>query len=84
MRTQVRKIGNSSGTIIPAQLLKQMHLNEGDSLDVVIGEGCIVIRPVKEKPKYTLSELLAKCDPAAPIDSELEAWEQMAPAGDEV
>ena len=84
MLTQVRKIGNSAGTIIPAPLLKELRLREGDSVDVSIEDNCIVIKPVSAKPKYTLDELLTKCDPHAPQDKELDDWEKTTRLGNEI
>ncbi len=81
MLTQIRKIGNSAGAIIPAHLLKQLKLSEGDSIDVTVGDGYIIIKSATDKPKYTLAELLRKCNPNAPIVKELDAWEQAAPVG---
>ena len=34
MQTLVRKIGNSTGTIIPAAILKKHNLKEGDRVDI--------------------------------------------------
>lgn len=84
MLTQVRKIGNSAGTIIPAPLLKELKLREGDSIDVSVEDNCIVIKPVNAKPKYTLDELLTKCDTQAPKDKELDDWEKTTPLGNEI
>lgn len=84
MRTTVRKIGNSAGAIIPAHVLKQLKLSEGDTVDVSVKDGCILIRSAKDKPKYTLAELLAKCNPEGPTVTDLEIWEQSTPVGKEV
>ncbi len=84
MQTQVRKIGNSAGTIIPAAILKTLHLKEGDCVDIYDEKGRIVIVPSKNKPQYTLDELLAKCDETAPMPQELIDWENLQEVGNEV
>ncbi|HSX51010.1 MAG TPA: AbrB/MazE/SpoVT family DNA-binding domain-containing protein [Cellvibrio sp.] len=84
MLTQVRKIGNSAGAIIPAPVLKELKLREGDSIDVSIVDNCIVIKPTHEKPRYTLDELLKKCNPNAPKNKESDAWESITPVGNEI
>ena len=38
----------------------------------------------KEKPRYTLEELIAKCDPDAPMPQELTNWDNINPVGNEV
>jgi antitoxin ChpS len=84
MLTQVRKIGNSAGAIIPAPVLKELKLREGDSIDVSVSDNCIIIRPATGKPKYSLEDLLKKCNPKAPKNKELDDWDQIKPAGNEI
>ncbi|MDX3774723.1 AbrB/MazE/SpoVT family DNA-binding domain-containing protein [Chromatiaceae bacterium AAb-1] len=84
MLTHVRKIGNSAGTIIPAQMMKALNLKEGDALSIEEQEGKIVISPAKTRPKYKLEDLLAQCDPNAPMPEELIEWERTAPVGKEI
>lgn len=83
MQTLVRKIGNSAGTIIPATLLKKLNLKEGDRVDIQDDDGRIVIVPNRAKPKYTLTELLAKCDESAPMPQELVDWDNAQEVGNE-
>lgn len=84
MRTTIRKIGNSAGAILPAAILKKLNLSEGDSIEVSEDGKRIVIEPCNEKPKYTLSELVAQCDENAPMPKELEEWGNIQPVGREV
>ncbi|MFC3116185.1 AbrB/MazE/SpoVT family DNA-binding domain-containing protein [Cellvibrio fontiphilus] len=84
MLTQIRKIGNSAGAIIPSSLLKELKLREGDSVDLSVVDNYIVIKPTNTKPKYTLDELLNKCNPNAPKNKELDAWEKIKPTGNEI
>ncbi len=60
MRTQVRKIGNSLGSIIPAVFIKQLSLTEGADIDVKAEANRIIIEPVSNKHlPFTEQELLS-------------------------
>lgn len=84
MQTQIRKIGNSKGTIIPASILHKLNLKEGDSLDIQDDNGQIIIQLLKDKPSYTLDELLARCDMSADvINDDLTAWDNASAVGNE-
>ncbi|MGO2344122.1 MULTISPECIES: AbrB/MazE/SpoVT family DNA-binding domain-containing protein [Vibrio] len=53
MRTQVRKIGNSLGNIIPSAMVRQLELKEGSELEVKSEGGKIIIEPIKRhRPKF--------------------------------
>ena len=57
MRTQVRKIGNSLGNIIPAAFIKQLGLVEGADIEVKADGNKIIIEPVKRpKKRFPFSE----------------------------
>jgi antitoxin MazE len=47
MRAQVRKMGNSSGIIIPKPILSQIGVEAGDDLDLSLSEDRIVLRPAR-------------------------------------
>ncbi len=83
MQTVVRKIGNSTGTIIPASLLKKLDLKEGDRVDIQDDNGRILITPNRTRSQYTLTELLAKCDESAPMPQDLVDWETSSEVGNE-
>jgi antitoxin MazE len=51
MRAPVRKMGNSSGVIIPKPILMQIGVEAGDDLDLSVDEGRIVLAPVKRHPR---------------------------------
>jgi len=57
MHTNIRKWGNSAGTIIPANILQEAGLEIGDALDVQVVEGKVLLSPVDAE--LTLEELLA-------------------------
>ena len=47
MWAAVRKLGNSSGVIIPKSLLNELGVAVGDPVEVTLEEGRIVLMPVK-------------------------------------
>ena len=47
MRAPVRKMGNSSGVIIPKPILTQIGVELGDDLDLSLDDGRIVLVPAK-------------------------------------
>ncbi len=51
MRARVRKLGNSSGVIIPKPILSQIGIETGDDLDLSLEEDRIVLAPVKRHPR---------------------------------
>ncbi len=57
MHTNIRKWGNSAGTIIPATILQEAGLEIGDALDAQVVEGKVILSPVEGE--LTLEELLA-------------------------
>ena len=52
MRTQVRRIGNSLGNIIPATFIRQLGLVEGADIEVNTEGNKIIIEPVKRQKKW--------------------------------
>lgn len=56
MRAAVRKLGNSSGIIIPKSLLAEFGVAAGDTLDMTIEEGRIVLAPVKRHARAGWAE----------------------------
>ena len=47
MRTAVRKLGNSSGVIIPKSLLRELDVTVGDAVDLALEAGRIEIGPIR-------------------------------------
>lgn len=46
MHTAIRKIGNSRGVILPAAVLAECGIKDGDALDLTLEQGALVLRPV--------------------------------------
>jgi antitoxin MazE len=56
MRTAVRKLGNSSGVIIPKSLLAELGVAIGDVVDMSSEQGRIVLVPVKRQARAGWAE----------------------------
>jgi antitoxin ChpS len=81
MKSQLRKIGNSTGAIFPAVLLNKLGLSAGD--DIVFEQEGDKVFIASSKPKYKLDDLLAKCDESAPMPIDLTQWDELQPVGNE-
>jgi antitoxin ChpS len=85
MELSIRKLGNSAGIILPSALLRALNLSVGSTVNAEQVKGKLVLTPAAAtKPRYTLSELMAQCDPNAPVPEDMKAWDLMAPVGKEV
>lgn len=82
MELSIRKLGNSAGLILPATLLRTLNLSVGSSVKAEQVEGALILTPTA-KTRYSLSELVARCDAKAPAPKDMAAWDEMTPAGKE-
>lgn len=82
MELSIRKLGNSAGIILPAALLRSMHLSVGSSVTAEQVKGKLVLTPAA-KPRYTLAELVAQCDSKAAPPKDMQGWNAMASVGRE-
>lgn len=51
MRTTLRKLGNSSGVIIPKAMLAELEIAIGDPIDIALDDGRIAITRIKRNPR---------------------------------
>ena len=56
MRTAVRKMGNSSGVIIPKPILAQIGVEAGDDLELSLDDGRLVLTPARRHPRAGWAE----------------------------
>lgn len=76
----LRKVGGSVMVAIPPALLDVANLAAGSEVAVSVEGGKLVIAP-RQKPKYTLQELLAQCEGSAPLSKEDREWLSSPPVG---
>ncbi|GMV30596.1 MAG: hypothetical protein AMXMBFR59_27210 [Rhodanobacteraceae bacterium] len=81
--THLRKVGGSVMLAVPPALLDVLHLTAGARVGLAVDKGRLMIKPCT-RPRYTLDELLAQCDPSAdPSQHELE-WLDAPAVGHEL
>jgi antitoxin ChpS len=81
--TNLRKVGGSIMLAVPPALLDILHLRPGVKVGIAIESGRLVVEP-QQRPRYTLDELLAQCDPKAARNKEDREWLDSKPAGAEL
>jgi len=59
--TQVSKWGNSLGVRLPKSVAGEVQLGEGDTVQLSVDNGTIVIRPSRRR--YSLEELVGRITP---------------------
>lgn len=63
MKLALKTWGNSLAIRIPAQLTKELGVVDGSIVEAHEESGKLILTPIREKPKYTLSELLEGLTP---------------------
>ena len=71
MRTAIRKLGNSSGVIIPKSLFSEIGAAIGDALEINLEDGRIVSVPVKRRPRTGWAEASQEI---ATAGDDIDAW----------
>ena len=63
--TNLRKVGGSVMLAVPPALLELLRLQPGAKVGIAVESGRLVVKP-QPRRRYTLDELLARCDPKKP------------------
>ena len=71
--TNLRKVGGSVMLAVPPVLLDQLQLKAGATVALAVDGERLVVQ-TRPKPRYTLEELLAKCDYSQPMTPEEREW----------
>jgi len=82
----LRTVGNSVAVVIPKQWLSVLGLAAGEKVEMKM-EGNRLTMQAKQKTtrkKYKLADLLAKCDPNAPMPTAITEWDNMPAVGNEI
>jgi antitoxin ChpS len=80
--TNLRKVGGSVMMAVPPAILEIRQLGAGSTVGVTIENGRLVVAPQRVK-RPTLDDLLAECDPKAPLPSDWE-WTDAPAVGGEL
>lgn len=81
--TNLRKVGGSVMLAVPPALLDILHLGPGAEVGIAVESGRLIVEPQK-RPRHTLDELLAQCDPNAARTKEELEWLSDKTIGDEL
>jgi antitoxin ChpS len=81
--TNLRKVGGSVMLAVPPALLEILRLRPGAKVGVAVERGRLVVQAQK-RPRYTLEELLAQCNPKAVRTRGEREWLSDKPVGDEL
>lgn len=81
--TNLRKVGGSVMLAVPPAMLDQLHLKAGATVGLAVDGERLILKP-HPKPRYTLDELLAKCDYSQPMLLEDREWLDAPPVGREL
>jgi antitoxin MazE len=79
MRAAIRKLGNSSGVIVPKSMLAEIGLAAGDPVDLSLEDGRIAITPVKRRPREGWAQAF---DEIGDLGEDDRAWLEFPNAAD--
>ncbi|MCY3596005.1 MAG: antitoxin [Rhodospirillales bacterium] len=81
--TNLRKVGGSVMLAVPPALLDFLNPGVGAKVGIGVEDGRLIVEPTT-RPRYTLEELLARCDDAAAPSAEDRAWLHAKPVSNEL
>lgn len=79
----LRTVGGSVMMAIPKAILEALGLSANEKVGLSVADGRLVVEPTP-RPRYSLADLVAQCDPGAPASKEEREWMNLEPVGDEV
>jgi antitoxin ChpS len=79
----LKKVGGSVMLTLPPAFLDALQVAAGSQVGMTIDNGQLIVKP-QGRHRYTLAELLAQCDPDAPLSDEDREWLEAPAAGREV
>ena len=60
MIAKIQKWGNSQGLRFPRELLRQAHVDVGDTVDISVEKGGFIVKPTSvRRGKYRIRQLLS-------------------------
>lgn len=80
---KLRKVGGSVMLAVPPALLDVLRLRPGAKVGIAMESGRLIVE-TQRRPRYTLEQLLAQCNPAAARTGEQHRWVRDRRAGREL
>lgn len=81
--THLRKVGGSVMLAVPPAILDLLSLAVGAKVDIGVESGRMIVKP-RERPKYTLDELLAQREETDTLSTDDRSWLEAKPVGREL
>lgn len=81
--TNLRKVGGSIMLAVPPAVLEILNLQPGAKVGLAVQNGRLVVE-AQPRPRYTLDELLAQCNPKTRRRKEEREWLNGKPKGREL
>jgi antitoxin ChpS len=81
--TNLRKVGGSVMLAVPPALLDVLQLRQGAKVGIAVESGRLIVE-ARPRPRYTLAQLLAQCNPKARRPKKDRAWLDGKPVGREL
>ncbi len=82
MNLEIKSWGNSAGIRLNKNLLSQLDVTVGGSLNAEVNNGSLILTPAE--PVYTMADLLVGCTrESMQLDDEDKQWLNAAPIGKE-
>ena len=81
--THLRKVGGSVMLAVPPAALDMLDLQAGATVALAVESGRLIIEP-QARPRYTLDELLAQCDPLVELTQQDREWLDVKRVGNEL
>lgn len=78
MQTALRKMGNSTGLIVPRAILGEIGVTTGAAMDLRVEDGKLIATPVVRSPR----DGWAAAAQAIGVDEEADDWRGFANEGD--
>lgn len=84
--TALRKVGGSTMLVVPPVLLEILNVGVGSLVGLQVDNGKLVVEPEvkRRRSRYTLDQLIAKCDPSASMPADDKEWLHKSPVGGEL
>lgn len=72
--TMIGQWGNSAAVRIRASTLSEANLKVGDCEEIEASPARIFLRTKERRPRPTLQDMIAACNPTAPMPDDLANW----------
>lgn len=81
--TNLRKVGGSVMLAVPPAILELLDLSVGMPVSIAVEDGRLIVAS-RPRPRYTLADLLERCEPDGEISAEDSDWVSTGLAGEEL